>query len=648
MRKCHGVGFLLIVSVSLLCVLNCWSQLLAQEGTQKPPAPGALPPEDTKVDVPAAKGVPLKLVIQSIREQLEKQVGQAVNITAAKELEEKEVKKLLTGVGWKKALEDIAEYIGGQLTYPSDNWAKIVPMPKVTLTIREGDLGIVLDLLAVQSGKNIVVGPEVKGKVSFTLNNVSWKTAFDTVVKTMGFVAVQEAEDIIRVTTKERLEAQLETEIFTLRYLRPQDPYMAIFPVGTGATGKAAGRTRERFVASSPKVSEGKGIEEFTLLKVLRNALTPQIGRLEYNWDTNQIIVTDVKPKLEEMRRMIKELDTAPAQVSIDIKFIRTTSSDLFEKGIRLYKPSVPASQGLDVSAYFPAPTSTSPEGTYRFDLGRWSKFHEEFGAVGVLDLTQTQIMLRLLKADNNSRVIQAPSVMTMDSHEAIIFVGETVPFVRQQANVDQAGNVTVTIMEDESSPISVGFTLFIVPHVIRETGEIALTVIPKTNTLIGTSDSEHPGFEKFGLKLSATVETYLSLPRTLDQTIVTKMIVKDGSTAVVGGLLTEKKVEKEERVPFLSSLPVIGHIFRWKQNETIVENLIIFISPKLISTSEQHLSAAESQMKTMQEADYFFQKYKLNAASQLEEKLKKEREKFEAAKGAEKEKEPKKEGPGK
>lgn len=634
MKTGGKVVFALGLLVALLCVVQYQGEALAQEAKPKPPTPTALPPEETKVDVPAAKPTPLKEVLKYIQDQL----GPGVNITAVKELEEVKVEKFLTGVGWKNALEDIAEYVGGQLTYPSDNWVKIVPMPRVTLNMQETDLGLVLQELATLSGKNIVVGPEVKGKVSVSLKNVSWKTAFHTVVKTMGFVAVEEAEDILRVTTKEKLETQLETEVFRLRYLRPQDPYMAVFPVDTG-TGKTGGRTREKFVASGAKVSQGKGIEEFTALKVLRNALTPEIGKLEYNWDTNQIIVTDVKPKLEEMRRLIKELDIIPPQVSIDIRFIRTTQNDLFEKGIRFNLPSTADEEGATIGAYFPTAATRAPtgtlgmyEGTYRFDLGRWESIREGFGAIGVLDFTQTQMMLRLLKYDENARVIQRPSVLTMDNQEAIIFVGESVPFVKQQATVDQSGNVQVTITEDESSPISIGFTLFIVPHVIHDTGEIALTVIPKTSTLVGTS-LDKPGFERFQAQLAGGVTTFLDLPRTLDQTIVTKMLVKDGSTAVVGGLLTERKVEKENKVPFFASLPIIGHLFRWKRQETIVENLVIFLSPKVIVTSEEHLAAAEEQVKTMKSADYFYKKYELNAAAELDKKFSEERARLEAAK---------------
>jgi type II secretory pathway component GspD/PulD (secretin) len=626
--------------VALVCVPQYQGKALAQESRPKPSAATSLPPEDKRVDVPAVKPTALKDVLKDIQRQLVAQVGPGFNITAAKELEDVKIEKLLAGVGWKKALEDIAESIGGQLTYPSDNWVKIISMPKVNLNAQETDLTVVLNTLAALSGKNIVVGPEVQGKVSVSLKNVSWKTAFSIVVKTMGFVAVEEAEDILRVTTKEKLEAQLETEVFRLKYLRPQDPYMAVFPVPS-STEKSAGRTREKFVESGAKVSQGRGIEDFTVLKVLRNALTPGIGKLEYSWDTNQIIVTDVKPKLEEIRRMIQQLDIIPPQVSIDIKFIRTTSSDLFEKGIRFNIPTTPEEEGAEISAYFPSPSVRAPtntlgsyEGTYRFDLKSWRGIRDSFSAVGVLDFTQTQMMLRLLKYDENSRVIQAPSIMTMDNQEAIIFVGETVPFVKQQANVDQSGNVTVTITEDESSPISVGFTLFVCPHVIRETGEIALTVIPKTNRLAGTSIAR-PGFERFEAVLAGGITTFIDLPRTLDQIIVTKMLVKDGSTAVVGGLLAERKVEQENRVPFLSSLPLVGNLFKWKRDETVVENLVIFISPKVIATSEEHLSAAEEQVKTMKNADYFYQKYQLNAAAQLEEKLAKERAKLKAAKEA-------------
>lgn len=585
-----------------------------------------LPPESKRIVIPAAEPTPLSKILSHVRQEL------GINLTASKELREEKVKLLLIDVPWRKALDEVAELVGGQIIQVASNWLKIVPMPKVTIKMHDADLGLVLDQLATLSGANIVVAPDVKGTVSINLKNVPWRTAFDTIIKTLGYVVVEEDYNILRVVRPEALQAQLETKIFQLRYARPPDPYKAYLEAG-GGTG--TGRTRAgKFFLAGPQTPRGRGIEDFTLIKVLRNVLTPNAGKLDYNWDNNSIIVIDTKPKLKEIEELITEIDTPPMQVAVEVKFIRTTSLDLFEHGIRFDDSTTPEEEGGIIKAYFPRPGGASQGGTYEFDLGHWETIRDGFNAIGVLDFTETQMMLRLIQTDDNSRVIQSPVLLTLDNQEGVIFVGESVPYVQQKATMDQSGNVTVTIQEDSESPISIGFTLFVTPHVIRETGEIYLTVIPKTNALTGTS-SPILGFDRFSATVGAGVETYLDLPRTLDQTIVTKMLLKDGNTAVIGGLLTERKVEKKSRIPFFSAIPFIGSFFRWKRQEKRVENLVIFITPRLIKTSEEHLTRTEEQLRTLKRVDYFYNKYRSSAAAHLEARVREERAKAEKSRAA-------------
>jgi type IV pilus assembly protein PilQ len=543
----------LVAGIALTQSAYAQSDELAEEA--------GLPPDSKKIDIPAAASTPLSEIILHVRQAL------GINLTADKELEQEPVKLMLVGVPWRKALDEVAERVGGQVVQVASNWLKIEPMPKVTIKMQEADITLVLDQLATLSGANIVIAPDVTGKVSINLRNVPWRTAFDTIIKTLGYVVVEEDYNILRVVKPEMLQAQLETKMFQLRYVRPPDQYKASFPT-TGGEGGGGATRGGSFVMSGARPPSGRGVEDFTLLKVLRNVLTTGVGKLEYDYDKNSIIVSDTKPKLKEMEDLITKIDTAPMQVAVEIKFIRTSSIDLFEHGIRFNNPTTPEEDGGIIQAYFPRPQGSSMGGTYAFDLGRWESIRDDFNAIGILDFTETQMMLRMIESDDNSRVVQSPTLLTLDNQEGVIFVGESVPYVQQNATVDQSGNVTVTIQEDTESPISIGFTLFVTPHVIKESGEIYLTVIPKTNALTGTSSPDNPGFERFSAQLASGVTTFLDLPRTLDQTIVTKMLLKDGNTAVIGGLLTQKKVEKQSRIPFFSAIPFVGSLFRWKRQE--------------------------------------------------------------------------------
>jgi type II secretory pathway component GspD/PulD (secretin) len=503
-------------------------------------------------------------------------------------------------------------------------WLHFQYIPRVTLKLRDVDIKDIVRVIAMQTGKNIIIAPDVQGKVTITLNNIPWEIALEAIVKTLGFVVVKEEYDILRIVKPETLKAQLETKVFQLKYLRPPDPYKAKFPTGTtggggGGTGGAAATTTGIECVAEQPVTE----EAFTILKVLRNVLTQGVGQLQYDPKKNTIIVTDTKPKLTEIEQIIKQLDVAPLQVRIEVKFIRTTTRDFLEHGFR-WAASSSGDSGPVLSAYF---RQANDEGIYKFDLGRWESIRDNFKVIGVLDFTESRIMLRMFESDENSQVVQMPTLIALDNAEAVIFVGERVPYAKSQATQDQLGNIVTTYTEADKSPISVGFTLYVTPHIIEETGEIQLTVIPKTSTLTGQS-SPVKGFERFG-----TPPYAIDLPRTLDQTMITQMVLKNSATAVLGGLLTRTVTETEQKVPLFGNLPLVGFLFRWKEKDARVENLIIFITPYLIRTSEDHLTMSEERLRILKRVDYFYSRYRAGIAYELDELLSAERTKLETEK---------------
>jgi type II secretory pathway component GspD/PulD (secretin) len=180
---------------------------------------------------------------------------------------------------------------------------------------------------------------------------------------------------------------------------------------------------------------------------------------------------------------------------------------------------------------------------------------------------------------------------------------------------VDQNGNVTVTLEESDDSPISIGFTLFVTPHIVRGTDQVIMTVIPRTNMLTGTTAAAVggvEGFERFAFSVGAGgIESFIDLPRTRDQTVVTKMIVRDGLTAVIGGLLTEEREEITSRIPILSAIPILGNLFTFRRVDTSVSNLFIFIRPTILRTPEDQRGLYRAAHRQFRDWDPFFQREK-------------------------------------
>jgi len=534
----------------------------------------------------------------------------------------------LDAVEWRKALELIARETECTIVQETPRLIRFTQPPQISIEFQDADLKVVLELLAKQSGANIVISEDVQGKVSVALREVPWREALDTIVKTAGYVTVEDRTgiaNIIRVVDPSTLTKQLETRIFKLRYIRPPERYIAIISdiekqalIGgqeasrSGSSGgSSAGRGSSRATAE----------EEFTLLKALRKALSED-GEMDFDVKTNSLIVKDVAPRLDGMQRIIEEVDVEPALVQVEVRFVSTTSDDVLELGLKFDDPNTAERDGMRVNVRGSAPASSFPDltntptgivnngGTWPFDIGNWESIGVPYQALGVLDYTQTQILLSLIRDDENSRIIQEPTLTTLDNYPSTIFVGESVPFAVQEVSQDQNGNVTVSIDENERSPVNIGFTLYISPHVIPGTETVHLNVIPKVSSLVGTT-SEIQGFERYRFNDPGGVTSaFIDLPREASQTVVTYLKVEDGHTAVIGGLHTQRQFEIDSGIPYLMDIPLFGYAFKWKRRQHDVQHLLILITPRIIRSTEMSDELYQQALAEARRYDYFAEKY--------------------------------------
>lgn len=537
-----------------------------------------------------------------------------VNIIADSKVREK-VTLSVERLHWTEALEIIARESNCRIVKVSSRLIRISQPPTVSMEFNEADLKLVIDLIAKQAGANIVIGRDVEGKVSFSLNNVPWREALDTIVKTAGYVVVNGEghgeSSILRVVDRDTLKSEFEIRHFQLRYIRPLEPYIARMDNIENLAHEVFGVSK----GADAETSAGGG---FPLQEALRQIVTADGGQLTYDSGTNTIIVKDTRPKLDEMEKIIKLLDVAPAQVHIEVKFIRTTNTDLLEHGIRFDDPSTPERDGFTASTRFASPRE-NPEfsgdplsifgGTFPFNVGSGgvsSLGVNGFQALGILDLTQMHAFLRMVKDDERTKIVQEPTLTMLDNRPAVIFVGETIPFAIQQIQQDQNGNVTVAIHENARSPINIGFTLYITPHVVPGTDEINLSIIPKVSTLSGTSSSI-AGFERFAFSAPGSqTESFIDLPRESAQTVVTYMRVRDGQTAVIGGLQTERRSKIKTSIPILAGIPLMGRLFSWNKDHAEIESLMILITPRILTDSDTEKEFFRGRINKHLESDFF------------------------------------------
>lgn len=564
----------------------------AGTGTVLGAGPEDLRPQDATVSIDV-RDMPLPEILRRLT------ATTGVNLVADAGIEDKVTVTLLE-VPWREALAEVCRRTKTVPRDVSERLVRVERPPRVTADFKNSPLLEIIDVLAGKAGANIVIAPEVDAKTRITMRfqDVPWNDALDALVKTAGYTVVTEASGIVRIVAADRLESQLETRAFSFRYLRPQDLY------------------RPRIKADT-LVGDPKGVDEpvkqFTALDALRSALTRRgdraVGSLQYVQDANTIIVTDTAPALDAIRRLVERLDVEPYQVHLECKVVTTTNADLAQVGI-LY--STGKQRGLSVgssvvflpnhaggstffgggapgSTPFTGPNSTIRRSRLPFGIGQDAVGSDAFWATD-FGITAT---LRLFQQDSDSRIDQAPSLTALSDAEATLFVGETVRWGVVEVASTQSGTTTSSLKEAPNSPIQVGFQLLVVPHVVPGTNRIVLTLIPQTNQLTGSSLAL-PGFDEFELITGGVGGTQrVFLPRVATTSVLTRMLVESGSTAVVGGLVEDRDSRTLEKVPLLGDIPIVGHLFRHTDTTKIKNHIMVFVTPRIVRSASPAAAAA-------------------------------------------------------
>ena len=214
----------------------------------------------------------------------------------------------------------------------------------------------------------------------------------------------------------------------------------------------------------------------------------------------------------------------------------------------------------------------------------------------GTLDFTSVQAMLKFFKRDVESKVVQRPNLMTLDNEEATIFVGDTIKYAKTEASSSSSGTLTFVLTEVDT-PVRTGFQLYVLPHMVPGTGKVLMTVIPEANDLSGTGDGI-AGFDRY----SNGAQT-IDLPRVTSRTLVTKMLLEDGQTVVIDGLLQENQSKSTNKLPLLGDIPFLGWLFKSEDRSAVQNNLVIFITPRVVhnAADTQRALAAELQARDSQ-----------------------------------------------
>ncbi len=513
------------------------------------------------------------------------------NIVVLGDAADAEISLDLTDVPWRDALQLAAEDAKCVIEERAGGILVVHKPARVNYEATDAEIRFVIDLIAKFGRANIVVAPEVKGSISVRLTDVPWRDALDVVVKTLGYVVVEENRGILRVVDPSTLQSQMLTKSYQLRYMRPKSIYKPLIkseflqPLNLQASSQ-----------SSKDISQS-----FTVLKALQKALSAG-GDMDYIEAANVIIVRDTAQIHEQVRDILVRLDIEPAQVFCDVKFVSTLNSDLLDLGVDYGDggPRIDLSGGaIPITLPFGLggagwedfiianPGKTGPFADPTLNAGNTIIPDTVFGRLSFTNFAAT---LKMLQRDIQANVVQAPRLIALDGHEATIFVGETIRYAEAKSEQGQAGGLQLSLSEASGSPVDVGFQLLIVPHVIPGTNNLTLDVIPKETSLSGASGASAlspAGFDVFTVGASG-LEGTIALPRTRSATIVTTMLLESGQTAVIGGLTTEQDQKSESRVPYISRIPLLGELFKYRKKDRQRRSLLVFVTPTIVHSSAE------------------------------------------------------------
>ncbi len=485
----------------------------------------------------------------------------------------------------------------------------------ISLDFKDADINNILRILAEFSGLNIVTSDDVKGKVTVKLQNVPWQQALDSVVRAAKLAYVQEG-NIIRVDKLDNLTKEAEAQF------KSEQREVEIQQRRKEAEARAAEQERQRkviereadfelkplveeiiplkyahvgtrkvevldFISDRPRTEDRKGIEESITGGVKKEANKPagllsRRGELTIDQRTNSLIVRDVPDNVAKIKEFLQRLDRPTPAVMIEARIVEINKEDARRLGVvwgGAFTPRAgqnspiidvrggagprqsqgagafdPAAAPPSTAANFPAPVASAfPAAGNLFGLTLgWlaSNF--------ALDLS-----LQAMEGDGRARVIASPSLMTLDGEPATIASGQQEPIISitsvagaQQASVDFKDVTT---------------RLLVTPRVALEDRRLVLNVAVRRSSTVTRIDAPS-----------------LSAPVIATRSTVTQVQIPDGGTVVISGLREDTQRGREEGLPWLKNIPVLGWLFKNDLTEASRQELMVFLTAKIVENPGQ------------------------------------------------------------
>ena len=489
---------------------------------------------------------------------------------------------------------------------------------KITLELKGMDILNVLKILAKKSGLNIITGNNVRGKVTIFLKDVDVTEALTIILETND-LAYEEQGNILKVMTNkdyemlygEKFHNKAMVKIVKLKHGEVENVRKVLEQIKS-RIGKIIvdDRASTIILRDTPvKIEEMerviKSLDMAFVTRVFQldyaqaeevatkveEALTKNMGRVRVDERTNKIIVTDTSRKIEKIEELISAFDEKPYQVLIEAQIIEVVLSK-------------DNNFGVNWEAFFeelPILSTTTKMPAVNVDLGLSS-----YTTVTGFGRGDIRGILQFLKTEGETNTLSTPRITVLNNQEAKILVGSKDVYITATLTQSEA----TTTSSPSVNFIDLGVTLSVTPE-INSRGNIIMKIKPEITS-----------FERYETLKDSEGREIAKVPVVTTTEAETIVMVKDGETILLAGLIRDRKVNVKSKVPFLSSVPLIGGLFTQATEDMDKTEIIILLTPRIIIKEEE--------IEEKEEAVSFEKEESIKVDTETEIEMEKEKEKEE------------------
>jgi len=426
---------------------------------------------------------------------------------------------------------------------------ELLPSYKIDLEYTDADIRDVITHLLGKAQMNVIFSDDVSGSVSISLKNVPFNEAFKTLLSMKSLIAQKISQNIVRISTRDSLlndqkNAYLQTKVFFLNYVKASEIKSQIESIA-----QAEGRTT---------------------------------AKCNVDDTNNALIVTDTPIGLEMVSDLISKLDKMPKQVLIEAKLVEVSLDSALHQGIQWsisgnsngnYIGAQDAASAIGPQTKWGEPKSITPGygGSYtgtppnllpsKGGAGVELPANVIYGAFRFGRITPNFMFDAVISAaakKGKANVLSNPKIATLNNKEASINITNQIPYLTTEITNTSGGSVSST----KVTYVTTGIVLKVLPTITSD-GKIIMKINPTVSQPSQTAPFQPPSVDQ----------------RTADTTVV----VSDGETIVIGGLIHDSESEYEYKVPFLGDVPILGYLFKKKGKERNRMELLIFVTPKIV-----------------------------------------------------------------